>query len=254
MDPLRKYNQGFSLIELMIAMVISLLIVAGLFYSVMGDMRAYESVRSTQALTAKSRMAVQTMRLYIQQAGFRDIATLRNSSPFGVGLSSAGVNWISRQTIQGMTASTVLTDEKAGSDILVLRFLGSAQSGVISCNGSDVGNSTLHEITLYVNASNQLVCQDNANAALILDENVEFLELLYGTTDNNTRYFTAATMTDWNDIDRIKIGLLLSQNVSAHGLINSNAYKLFNQTVSAANDTNYRSVVMETVLIRNKGN
>jgi type IV pilus assembly protein PilW len=253
MDTVKRFNKGFSLVELMVAMSLSLFIIAGLFYSVLGDMKAYESVRGTQGIVTKSRMTLQSLRLYIQQAGFRDVAALRNNFLFTAGASTAGWQWQYGQNLQGTTSSAVITDGKSGSDIIAVRFSGAIQSGIISCDGTNLINNNTNEITLYVNNANQLMCKDNADAALLLDDNVEFLELLYGTTANTTRYFTASNVSDWSTVNRIKIGLLLSQAVSGNTLTNSNDYTIFNQTISAANDTNFRKVVMETVLIENQG-
>jgi type IV pilus assembly protein PilW len=76
--------------------------------------------------------------------------------------------------------------------------------------------------------------------------------LLYGTEDD-LRYFTSAQVTDWTAVNRIKVGLLLSEDVAGYGLTNSKSYTIFNRTINAANDTKYRTVVMETVLIGNRG-
>ena len=254
MDTLKKSQKGFSLIELMIALMVSFLIIAGLFYSVIGDLKSYESARGTQGIVSKNRMVVQTMRLYIQQAGFRDLPQIQAEKLYDAETSAAGWVWKRGQVLQGIVNSGVIADEKADSDILVLRFSGATQSGIVSCDGTDLLTDTTHEVTIYVNNNNQLMCQDNNNTALLLDENVEFLELLYGTTDNASRYFSASDVSDWNTVDRIKIGLLLSQEVAMNnGLTNNTSYTIFNQTIAAANDTNYRSVVMETVLISNQG-
>ncbi|MGJ8581160.1 MAG: PilW family protein [Psychromonas sp.] len=252
MGSMRKSNAGFSLVELMIALLVSLFILAGLFYSVMGDMRSYESARSTQGLVTKGRMAIQTVRLYIQQAGFRDSTALKNETTFSADTSSAGEAWEYGQIIQGMTSSSEIDDEKADSDILVVRFLGAVEDGIVSCEGDDLDETTSNEVILYVNTSNQLMCQDNDDDPVLLDENIEFMELLYGTEDDY-QYFTASEVSDWTEINRVKVGLLISEDVSAHGLTNSNEYTIFNQTISAANDTNYRNVVMETVIISNQG-
>ncbi|GLS89543.1 hypothetical protein GCM10007916_06100 [Psychromonas marina] len=254
MDSLKKSNKGFSLVELMIAMVASLLIVASLFYSVIGDLKAYESARGTQNLVAKSRMSVNTLRLYIQQAGFRDIEALKANTVYDADVSAATIwNWEAGQIMQGTTSSATITDNKTDSDIIALRFSGAATDGIVSCAGDDIASAVMHEITLYVDDHDQLRCRDNTDAALILDEAVEFLELMYGTTDNPTRYFSANDVADWSSVNRIKVGLLLSQEVSANHLENNNSYTLFNHTVSAANDTNYRTVVVETVIIENQG-
>ena len=169
MGSVNKLNKGFSLVELMIAMIVSLFILAGLFYSVMGDMRSYESARSSQELVTKGRMAVQTLRLYIQQAGFRDITALKNETTFSAGTSNVGGTWDYGQVVQGMTNSVDIDDEKIDSDILVVRFLGAAEIGIVSCIGEDLDESTNNEVTLYVNTSDQLMCKDNDDDAEVLD-------------------------------------------------------------------------------------
>jgi prepilin-type N-terminal cleavage/methylation domain-containing protein len=253
MDSVKKSNLGFSLIELMIAMTVSLLILAGLFYSVIGDLRSYESTRSTQALVSKSRMAIQTMRLYIQQAGFRDVDALMNNTSFDSGTPSAGGAWVSSQVVYGMKSSSVISETKVNSDILVVRFMGAVDDGIVSCTGDDLTDETnTYEITLYVNTTNQLMCKDDAGTAVVLDENVEFIELLYGTEDD-LQYFTASEVTDWTAINRIKVGLLLSEDVAGYGFKNNKSYTIFNQTIAAEDDTKYRTVVMDTVLIGNRG-
>lgn len=252
MGSLKRSNKGFSLIELMIAMVVSLLILGGLFYSVLGDLKSYESTRGTQGLVSKSRMTVQTLRLYIQQAGFKGFTALKESSYYDAETSDAGWVWESGQILQGATSSTNIDDEKQDSDILALRFSGASQSGIVSCDGTNLLSDDTNEVTLYVNEANQLMCKDNNDTALLLDDNVEFLELLYGTTENTTRYFTAVNVADWDIVNRIKVGLLVSQDVVSNNLINSNSYTIFNQTISAKNDDHYRKVVMETVLLGNQ--
>lgn len=253
MDPITSKQKGFSLIELMIAIFVSLLIIAGLFYSVIGDLKSYESARATQGLVSKSRMAVQTLRLYIQQAGFRDIDALKQGSLYSAETSSSGWVWQEGQILQGTTTTTVVDDAKSDSDILAIRFSGATQSGIVSCDGTHLLTDDTNEITLYVNSSDQLMCKDNNDDAVLLDENIEFLELLYGTSDNTTRYFSAADVSDWDTVNRIKVGMLVSQQVENNSLTNNNSFTIFNQNITAAGDSNYRTVAMETVLIGNQG-
>jgi len=250
MDSLNSSQKGFSLIELMIALAASLFIIAGLFYSVMGDLRSYESARGTQGIASKNRMVAQTFRLYIQQAGFKDLDTLKANQNYEAATSNAWV-WEEGQSLQGTTSNSYITDEKLGSDILALRFSGTSDSGIVSCDGTNLLTTDVHEMTLYVNDSNQLMCKDNEQNALLLDEDIEFLELLYGTTDNTTRYYTAAEINDWGKVNRIKVGVLISQKVVANNhLKNTNSYTIFNKTIAASNDSNFRSVLMDTVLLK----
>lgn len=258
MDTLNSRQKGFSLVELMVALAISLFIIAGLFYSVIGDMKAYDSTRSTQGLATKSRMSIQYMKLYLQQAGFRNLEDLQNNNVF-----SDDTPWIQGQILRGfnnVSSGTVtgIEDPKMGSDIAVIRYLGDT-TGIFSCDGSEVTSQDEQVMTLYVNTNSELICIDGAVGAEaeILDENIDNLRLLYGISeDASYQYFTATQIdsaNNWNIVNRVKVGLLVSQNVRGNHLENEQRYRLFDREISAANDTNYRKAITETVLIRNKG-
>jgi|GEM_PF-6266425 len=252
MAALRVREQGFTLVELMVAMTLSLSLLAGLMYSVLGDMRAYESTRGSQTLASKGRISMQLLRLYIQQAGYRDLTQIKNNTQ----LPASGA-WIDGQKLRGfnaLTAGTVtgLTAPKLRSDIISLRFFGAPQ-GIVSCNGTAVTSATApngYQISLFVNTADNLVCQDTTGV-FVLNSGVEHLRLVYGITGNSYRYLNADAVADWSAVNRVKVSLLVAQAVTANRLVNGNTYDLFDRAISAANDTRFRNVVNETVLIRN---
>ena len=261
MDSLKSQQKGFSLIELMLAMTLSLFMIAGLFISVIGDLKSYESVRATEQLVNKSQMSLKSLRLYLTQAGFRDIENLMIQRELAeVSASSAtGLSWSEDQSLQGLNAITSgsFSGAKATSDVIALRFIGvtsgslsTSNSNVINCEGNPVTDDD-YEIALYVSDTNDLVCLDD-NGETILDDNVEHMHIKYALEDGY-KYYDAddSEIDDWSTVDRVKIAILLSQNVTANYVANSNSYKLFDRTISAANDTNFRLVTTETVLIRN---
>lgn len=267
----RSQQQGFSLIELMVALVLSLFLIAGLFYSVLGDMRSYDSTRGTQGLITKSRMSIQYIKLYLQQAGFRDLEQLKLNMTL-----SQKTDWDEGQLLRGFNAFSSATPTiqtgvnnsslnlQSGSDIAVIRFLGDGTAAdnsgsIFDCKGENLYITTPvteHQIMLYINTSNELVCNDGTTTE-ILDQGIDNLRLLYGISDDDSyQYFTATQIESnnrWASVNRIKVGLLVSQEVQGNHLTNSRIYTLFDRDISAANDTNYRKVITETVLIRNIG-
>jgi type IV pilus assembly protein PilW len=263
MVALKSKQKGFTIIELMVALTLSLSILAGLLYSVLGDMRAYESTRSTIDLSTKGRMSMQLLRLYIQQAGFRDFDQVKLNVQIPAS-SLGGRILVDGQILTGWDKITAVpsgvTNPRMDSDILAIRFLG-ASEGIFSCDGSAVINVVNgSSIFLFVNTNNELICQD-ASGTVILGEDVEYLRLLYGMNsafgaagNNNFKYYDASQINsaNWNAVNRIKVGMLISQNVNSNHLINGNSYNLFDRQISAANDTNFRNVISETVLIRNQ--
>lgn len=261
----RSQQKGFSLVELMVALALSLFLIAGLFYSVLGDMRSYNSTRGTQRLITKSRMSIQYLRLYLQQAGFRDLAQLKLNTAF-----SNNANWDEGQILRGFNAIssgtptiTGVTDPQSESDIAIIRFLGDGTAAknsgsIFDCKGDNLyitDSTTEHQIMLYINTDNELICNDGTNTE-ILDEGIHNLRLLYGISDDNSyQYFTATqieTKNKWDAVNRIKVGLLVSQEVQSNHLTNSQTYTLFDRNISVA-DTTYKKVITETVLIRSTG-
>ena len=267
MDTLRFRQNGFSLVELMLAMALSLFMLGGLFLSVIGELKSYESVRATEQLASKTQMSVKSLRMYIMQAGFRDLDNLMLDREFAA--ETGDWTWALQQRLQGLNAPdssalstlSALSSAQPTSDIIAVRFIGmttasssttsSSSSDVIDCNGNAVVTNDEYEISLYVSDANELICQD-INGAIVLDENIEHMRLMYGIDDDSTyKYYDADDVTDWSAVNRVKIALLLAQEVTANYQTNNNSYQLFDRTISAANDTNYRLVTTETVLIRN---
>ncbi|MFT6984479.1 MAG: type IV pilus assembly protein PilW [Psychromonas sp.] len=254
MAALKSKQKGFTLVELMVAMTLSLTLLAGLMYSVLGDMRAYDNTRGSLALVSKGRMSIQLLRLYIQQAGFRNFAQLQANFALPVD-TLGGKDLLAGQSIQGWnevsSSPTGVTDAKDDSDILALRFLG-ASEGIFNCDGTQfTDTTTATSLFIFVNDHEQLVCQVDGGAVNVLGENIEHLHLLYGLTGANYQYYDADNVPDWTAVNRVKVSFLVAQNVTSNHLINGKAYDLFARTISAANDTQFRNVVTETVLIRN---
>ena len=265
MDTLKSRQNGFSIVEIMLAMTLSLLMLAGLFRAVIGDLKSYESMRATEQLVAKSQMSLKSIRLYLMQAGFRDLDNLMAENELGSDNTTdltTGWNWNAEQKLQGRNAvvSGNFSGAKATSDIVALRFIGATSgssqtsSDVINCAGGIVTDEE-YEITLYVSDANELICQDE-DGATVFDDGVEHLRIMYANIDDSDaasvyKYYNADEVPDWNSVNRVKVAVLLSQNVTANFIGNSNNYQLLDRTISAANDTNFRLVATNTILIRN---
>jgi len=138
-------------------------------YSVLGDMRAYESTRGSQSLVSKGRISIQLLRLYIQQAGYRDLDQIKTDTQ----LPPSGV-WIEGQKMRGINKQPAgfaagFADPKVDSDIISLRFFGAPQ-GIVSCNGTAVTPATApngYQISLFVNTASNLVCQDTTGVFVL---------------------------------------------------------------------------------------
>ncbi|MDO6763459.1 PilW family protein [Agarivorans sp. 1_MG-2023] len=257
MGKIIRKQAGFGLVELMIALILSLIVVGGLYAALIGDQKSYEATRASHLLVGKNRMSIQTLRLYLQQAGFRDYNQLYQNTllPLVPNADAFGFTWEEGQMVQGIDNRGTFTDAKAGTDVVGIRFYGAAapNASIYKCDGEVLAADTVTTIIFYISTSNQLMCRDSSGNT-IFDEDMDNLQLLYGSVDDTTfKYYKANEVPDWNLVNRVKVGLLVSQEVSMGNLSNTKSYKVLDQTIAAANDKRLRQVVNETILLLNQG-
>ena len=286
-----KRQQGFTLVELMVALSLSLGLITALLFSYMSDLKAYDVTVASQALLNKGRITMQHLKLYIQQAGFRDLEQLQTNVQIeeenvGGKVMITGQSIVGWNNVAGtagdidsrpapLDMDTQPKNAAVGSDILAVRFLG-ASNGIFSCSGAPVTNvNRPYTIYLFVkdvslNPANvdpgdkRLVCQDATGSAhQILGSQVEHMHFLYGMdkafeeANNSYRYYNAIEVgNNWSSVDRIKVSILIKQQVTQNptdnDLVNNNTYTLLDREVTPAADNDFRTVLTETILIKNR--
>ena len=201
-------HRGFTMIELMVALLIGLFLMGGLMTLLQNNRKAFSSQSVLAQLQDSERLAMSMMAGVVQQSGYFPDPTLNSPS---TALPASG----SFASGQGLTGSTT-----AGSDTIIARYTTATGDGILTCQGSS--NTTGANAT-YVNAFSivvtgglsQLVCTDENNAVYPLVNGVTNLSVLYGvnTTASGTNvdtYMTAAQVTAataWNNVISAKITL-----------------------------------------------
>ncbi len=252
-----RKQTGFGLVELMIALVLSLIVVGGLYAALISDKKSYEATRANQLLVNKNRMGMQTMRLYVQQGGFRDFNQLYDKTLMPIsGPDMFQLSWDENQILQGVdnTNQFAGVNLKANSDVISLRFFGAEAPNdtIFSCSGDTLAADTVTTINFYVNTNSELVCRDSFGST-IFDTDIDSLQLLYQSAEEGDyKYYKADEVTDWSLINRVKVGLLVAQDVTMGNLQNTNSYQVLDQAITA-NDKKLRQVVSETILLLNVG-
>jgi type IV pilus assembly protein PilW len=251
MDQIVKRQQGFSLVELMIAMFLGLFVLSGLTAAMVGDQRSYETGRANHLLLTKSRMSQYMLRMYIQQAGYKDFEQIYNSTEL-----PADSDWEEGQALYALNdvTSSSYAAALAGTDVLQLRFYGADDEGIKLCNGEAAESGEVTTLVLYVDGSNQLTCSDGSNTT-VLATDVEQLQFLFGQSDSDSyAHLTADDVSDWTIVNQVRTGLLAAQSVSQGTVINSSSYTLLGMTIDAENDTKLRKRSVSAILIGNAGN
>jgi len=207
----RHAQAGLGMIELLVVMLISLLMLMGLFSIVYGSRTNYLAQNQLGQLQDSERLAMSVITNVVQAGGY--FPNPASSTPVAAlpGGNSAGVAWTGGQAISGV----------AGDQIYV-RYAAGTADGVMDCNGrTNTTGATVTDInTFYVNGNQQLVCQVYANgvagAIQPLVNGVTAMTVLYGVDTNADglasadQYMTAAQVTAataWLAVVSVKVTL-----------------------------------------------
>lgn len=153
--PRRKVDGGLTLVELLVAMAISLIVVIAGASVLVASRQGFSTVDAASQLRDSGRFAADLINRIVAQSGFRDVeyaATMRRAT--GGGASNPD------PPVYGANdARPVLTDPAHsftpggvnGSDVLVIRYQvpetfpgsGTADPSMVDCNGQSAPNSAL---------------------------------------------------------------------------------------------------------------
>jgi type IV pilus assembly protein PilW len=203
-------QSGFTMIELMVALLIGLFLMGGLMTLLQNNRKAFSSQSALAQLQDSERLAMSIMAGVIQQAGYFPDPTINSPStalPAAAAFASgAGLAFAAGQ---GLTGTTV-----AGSDVISARYLTATGDGILNCSGGS--NNTGATVPPYINqfsvAQNvnnnvwQLGCLREDGTFYPLVNNVTNLTVLYGvstsatTPTNVDTYVAAGAVANWNNV------------------------------------------------------
>ena len=218
-----RHQHGYSLVELMIAILIALFLLAGLMTLVMGTRKTSTTQSQLAQLQDNERIAMTLMTNVIQQAGYFPDPVHLTSTSFATEVSTAGTFAVG-QPLAG-TYSAV-----APGDTIAARFIAPANDAatynvIINCAGTTNTSATLPMTftnlfqVVTVNGVPYLQCvlsQAGVVQAPVINlvAGVKSLSVMYGISatggDNNiVTYETAAVAnanpTDWLRVTAVKL-------------------------------------------------
>lgn len=248
----RSRNAGFTLIELMVTLIITLLVLmAGLSFYLMSR-NSYQTIDDTANLEERGNFALSVMMRLMRQTAY--VPVLPNAG---------GMMPVSAQMLGGLDNCSNPNDSETlacgagtainGSDAVMIRYYGVGKSAtqtnipdesVVDCSGQGVAGATNIDtadserglsVLFIANGANgkpSLMCKYRVRAAngdegttfttQELVPGVETMQLLYGISTNGDdvpdKYVTASSMasTDWVNVKTVKIALVVrADNTSA---------------------------------------
>ncbi len=276
-------QRAYSIVELLVAMLLAIILTTGVYTTLISNQKSYQAVRSSQILTNKKWVVTSLIRTFVRHAGWLPLEYVERNVDGNLNLDVAiadDLYWEGpiKSTIVGSdNANEIISDGLPDSDILSFPLFGTntdyvigaglrgngaagnlnqqddfSNDGLVKCDGRLVQiDSTGLLITFYINKSRQLICHDRDSGKVIIDNNVEQMQVLYGLSTGG--YVPAAQLTPADSVNRIKIALLISEEIVRNtdmisAIVN---YDLLGKIVTVEPDNSYREVVTETILFRN---
>jgi type IV pilus assembly protein PilW len=217
----RPSHRGFTLVELMIALLIGLFLLGGLV-TLMSAMRRTSGIQGDLGqMHDTERLAFSLMTDVIQSSGYFQFPTPPGTTTVLTAFPAETVNsvaWTAGQTISG-------TDGGSGSaqtDSMSLRYSSAGGDGVLNCLGATVTAATTWIAQFKVDGVGDLQCVLSVNgaapgAATTLVSGVQYLQILYGVQTNTSAatfsadtYLTATQVTAgsyWPNVISVQITL-----------------------------------------------
>ena len=205
----RRVQSGLGIIELLVVILISLLMLTGLFSIVYGTRQNYLAQNQLGQLQDSERLAMNLVANVVQTGGYfpnPTAVTVIQALPAAAVFASAG------QAFFGVTS--------AAGDQIYVRYVAGPGDGVMDCNGNTNGGAAaITDINLFYVANNQLLCQVTVSGVARppqpLVNGVTGMTILYGVNVNNDgnnsaeQYFSAPSMLPayWNQLVSVRVTL-----------------------------------------------
>ncbi len=234
-----RNQSGFSLVELMISVTLSLVLLVGLSSVFLSSQRGYRLQNGIAILHENGRATLDLLTQELLLAGFPQADGIDAILPSGTADGGTGSDQITVQYETDTDCRGVQSPLYANGKRYT-RNQFSIQNSALVCTALDETGAVLGVVELMPSVVN--------------------LQILYGVdgdaTDDvtrATRYVRADNVTDWGSVVAVRFALLIASGEPIAMDHDTQTYNLLNQVaVGAANDRQRRRLFSSTVLLRNR--
>lgn len=203
-----RQRNGFSLIELMVAMVLGLIMLGAIGAIYMSSKRTYSTTETLSRSQESARFASQFAARELRMAGYNNIfesGLVTRSLVF----PAVGTTFAAGQVIAGVNNSAGTGTVKAGTDTVSYRYGGNTAGAVRDCTGTAVAAGLPTTVVLFISDTNQLTCTVNGGADQPLVEGIADMQLEYGVDTDADRaantYLAANSVTNWLAVVSVRV-------------------------------------------------
>ncbi len=275
MSYLRHKQQGLSLVELMVALTLGMVLMAGFLQIFMSVRSTYAANEASSRLQENGRFALDFLTRHARLAGYidpkRNLEELTGlprpimptaspeCPPPGVSADFCSVD-------RGVIADPV--EEQETGDRIVFEYQPPLENGKrYDCAGNEVTKNNLNIITVFTtrrkNDESSLACRnvyiDGSNTSLggngyqELVDGIDAIQFQYGLAPNGfvQQYVTASAVDNWNDVAALRIAVLANSINSVTPAPAQKNYYLLDAGPYTFSDGKMRQVFTTTVYLRN---
>jgi len=258
--------KGFTLIEMMAALLIASVMLAAMYQNFIVTHRTYQLLEGFSLLQENARFSSDLLARTIRMTGFRNDPGVNMDSVFPANNNAALVHgFAAGQLVAGENNNAAADTILDGSDSISIRYQSDALGS--NCVGTPVAAGNVSVNIFYVDTTHTLQCKpielDAAGAAVggtaskPLIEGVEDMQILYGVDNNSSKtadtYLNAAEMAagDWPNVVSVRISVLYT-TVNRVNQNLSQSFTMLDNGVSNFNDGLRRQLFTATVNLRNE--
>lgn len=238
-------QKGFTLVEMMIAIVIGLLLIAGTMGVFLTTKQGYRMTNGLSLMQSTGRATLDLLTHDIMMAGYPESSGIETFVTGAGFTQDGGGNASDMFTVRYQTKTDCL-DTPGGTPVYAdgNQY---AKNRYFIKNGDLMCESLKEDNTVFA-------------AAQVIVPGIENMQVLYGE-DNNaadgitnaTRYVTAGNVIDWNNVVSVKIGFVVDSQGVIATTDDTATFSLLGQTATAAaNDRMRRRAYSTTAVIRNR--
>lgn len=235
-----KTQRGVSVIEIMVAITISLILMAGISQIFLSSKTSYNLQDGLGRLQENARFALDVLNRSIGMAGYTPSLT-----PIDAFDTTYTQDNVSENSTLGFTVSS-----NKASDIIDVNY-----TSATDCLGNATGG--VANDRFYIDGSNLMCLGNGSGTAGIMAEGVENMQVLYGEDTDNDKvanvYVSVGNITDWNAVVSVRIALLVStvQSVGNNTKDDKTHILLNAAPIGPIGDNVIRRVFNRTIILRN---
>jgi len=270
-------QSGISLLELLVAMLIGVFLLAGIASSYVSSKKTSRDTNQLSLVEDNGRIALEMIRDVVQHAGYapNGDATLQTFilQPADVAsvACSDGSNSVSDPTL--FTAPRVTTDNPAGDSLAITYYgdnnlftdcIGSTLPAACRLGAVGGTNNAAKIYSSFFVEDGKLQCAGSRNSQThVVAEGIENIQYLYGVdTDGDDfvdRYLNATNLSAialanpniWNTVSSVQVAILIRSSKPVKKTAESKQYTLLDTTITSGTDKYKREVFTTTIRLRN---